>query len=80
MPNMISPLPDWQVLLASGIPGHILTQKILDLLVSAIPTGRTATKVVKANNSDAQWLGQSDYQCDGTADDEEMNAAINALP
>ena len=39
---------------------------------------RTATKIVAANDSLDKTL--ADYVCDGTADQEEINAAINALP
>jgi parallel beta-helix repeat protein len=39
---------------------------------------RTATKIVAANDSLDKSL--ADYVCDGTDDQEEINAAINALP
>ena len=39
---------------------------------------RTATKIVAANDSLDKTM--ADYVCDGTADQEEINAAINALP
>uniref|UniRef100_A0A6M3KBQ2 Pectate lyase n=1 Tax=viral metagenome TaxID=1070528 RepID=A0A6M3KBQ2_9ZZZZ len=41
---------------------------------------RTATKVVAASNADATAKLQADYVCDGTADDVEIQAAINTLP
>uniref|UniRef100_A0A6M3IPM5 Putative structural protein n=1 Tax=viral metagenome TaxID=1070528 RepID=A0A6M3IPM5_9ZZZZ len=39
---------------------------------------RTATKVVAASNASAQCKLQADYVCDGTADDVEIQAAIDA--
>jgi hypothetical protein len=45
-----------------------------------IPTGRTATKVVKASNASSSWNNQADYTCDGTGDNVEIQAALDALP
>ena len=45
-----------------------------------LPTGRTATLVVAASNAPAASKAQADYVCDGTADNVEIQAAINALP
>jgi hypothetical protein len=45
-----------------------------------IPTGRTATYVIAANDAPANVKAQADYVCDGTADNVEIQAAIDALP
>lgn len=39
---------------------------------------RTATYVVAASDSEHRY--EADYRCDGTADDVQINAALNALP
>ncbi len=41
-------------------------------------TGRTATLVVAASDATAAEKAQADYVCDGTADDVEIQAAVNA--
>lgn len=41
---------------------------------------RTATLVVAANDSLAKSKAQADYVCDGTADDVQIQAGIDALP
>jgi hypothetical protein len=41
---------------------------------------RSATLVIAASNSSAKSKAQADYVCDGTADDVEIQAAIDALP
>jgi len=43
-------------------------------------TGRSVTYVVAASDSTASMKNQADYVCDGVADDEEIQAAINNLP
>ena len=43
-------------------------------------TGRCATLTVAANDSSALSKQQADYVCDGTADQVEIQAAIDALP
>ena len=45
-----------------------------------LPTGRTATYVVAASNSSDASKAQADLVCDGTADDVQIQAAIDALP
>jgi len=45
-----------------------------------IPVGRGATYVVAASNAPDHVKAQADYVCDGTADDVEIQAAIDALP
>ncbi len=44
-----------------------------------IPSGRSATYVVAASNAPAHVKAQADYVCDGTADDVEIQAAIDGL-
>lgn len=44
------------------------------------PTGRTATYVIAASDAPAGIKAQADYVCDGTADNVEIQAAIDALP
>jgi len=46
----------------------------------AIPTGRGATFIVAASDSSANSKAQVDYVCDGTDDQVEIQAAIDALP
>jgi hypothetical protein len=43
-------------------------------------TSATPTVTVAASDSDATKAEYADYQCDGTADQTEINNAINALP
>ena len=47
---------------------------------SNIAKGRTATYVVAASDAPAHVKAQADYVCDGTADNVEIQAAIDALP
>jgi len=49
-----------------------------DAVVNAA-VGRTATLVVAASNSSSLAKKQADYVCDGTDDEAEINAAIDAL-
>lgn len=48
--------------------------------LNVVYTGRGATFLVAANDASARSKAQADYVCDGTADDVEIQAAINALP
>jgi len=45
-----------------------------------LPSGRTATLVVAASDSSAKGKANADYVCDGTDDQVEIQAAIDALP
>jgi hypothetical protein len=45
-----------------------------------IPTGRSATYVIAASDALAHVKAQADYVCDGTADNVQIQAAIDALP
>ena len=45
-----------------------------------VPTGRTATFVIAANDSSTLSKEQADYVCDGVEDDVQIQAAIDALP
>ena len=47
---------------------------------SAINAQRSVTFVVAANDSTALGKSHADYTCDGTADEAEINTAIDALP
>lgn len=40
---------------------------------------RGATKIVAASNASAAMIAQSDYQCDGVADEVQINAALASL-
>jgi len=50
------------------------------LLSPASGISRTATLVVAANDSTAKCKSQADYVCDGTSDDVQIQAAVDALP
>jgi hypothetical protein len=43
------------------------------------PTGRGATYVIAASDAPAHVKAQADYVCDGTADDVQIQAAVDAL-
>ena len=79
--------------LAAGEPGYETDTGILkygdgvtayNSLPARVPTSqkttRSATIVIAASNSSAKSKAQADYVCDGIADNEEIMAAINALP
>lgn len=72
---------------------HLTTQQALNVVYNSsaaalniwidtlsVPTGRTATLVVAASNSSVLSKYQADYVCDGTDDQAEIQAAIDALP
>ena len=40
------------------------------------PTGRSAAYVIEASDAHANWSGQTDDLCDGTADQTEINTAL----
>jgi len=44
------------------------------------PVGRGATLTIAASDSSAQSIAQANYICDGTDDDVQIQAAIDALP
>lgn len=44
----------------------------------AIPSGRGATYIVAASDASDESIAQADYVCDGTADDVQIQAAIDA--
>lgn len=69
---------DLQSLLANGAP-LTTAQDLRDFLVSAIPTGRAATKVVASVAASDQQKAQADYVCDGTADQVQIQAALDAV-
>jgi hypothetical protein len=58
-----------------------LVKTELDALAAAVDTiTRSATIVVAASDSSEKSKAQADYVCDGTADNVEIQAAIDALP
>ena len=46
---------------------------------SVYPTGRSATYVIAASDAPAHVKAQADYVCDGTADDVQIQAVIDAV-
>ncbi len=80
MVDTIRTIAALQSVLADNAAGDISAQDVRDFLVSALPTGRAATKVVVASDADSQWTAQADFTCDGTADEVQIQAAIDALP
>lgn len=81
MVDTIRLLTDLQTLLADNASGDISPQDLRDFLVTAVPSGRGATKVVASSDTPDPSLArsQADYVCDGTADQVEINAAIAAV-
>jgi len=79
MPDTIRRLSVLQGLLADNVLGDISPQDVRDFLVSVMPVGRAATKVVAASNSTTIEIANADYVCDSTADNAEVQAAITAL-
>jgi len=79
MADTIRLLAALQTLLADNGTGAISAQDVRDFLVSAIPTGRSATKVVASATATDKQKADADYVCDGTADNVEINTAIQAL-
>jgi len=67
---------------ASGLLGDStnLTFDGTSLQVSGANVTRSATYVVASSDAPAHVKAQADYVCDGTADDVEIQAAIDALP
>lgn len=61
------------------VGNRVLTDNGTQLLVDAYSIPRTATLVVAASNASAQSLAQADYICDGTDDQVQIQAAINAV-
>ena len=80
MADTIRLLAALQALFPDNTTGEISPQDLRDFLVSAMPTGRAATKVVASSTASDLQKAQADYVCDGVADDVEIQAAINALP
>lgn len=79
MADTIRLLAALQTLLADNGTGAISAQDVRDFLVSAIPTGRSATAVVAASGATDKQKADADYVCDGTADNVEINAALTAV-
>lgn len=62
----------------SSTPGSYINQLTVNDLTSDI--GRTVTYSVAASDAPAHVIAQADYVCDGTADEVQIQAAIDALP
>lgn len=58
----------------------LMEDAILKLERKTIYTVRSATLIVAANDSSARSKAQTDYLGDGTADDVQIQAALDALP
>ena len=54
-------------------------QRISTLTLGGVPTGRTASKVVASSSATLLQQAQADYRCTGTADDVQIQLAIDAL-
>lgn len=66
--------------LARGIRwAQLNSADVLDSLRLSLETGRTATLMVAASDASVQEIGQSDYQCNGTDDNVEMQAAADSV-
>lgn len=80
MADTIRLLAALQTLLADNAIGDIGAQDMRDFLVSAIPGGRGPTFLVAATGATDARKASADFVCDGTADDVQIQAAIDALP
>ncbi len=67
-------------LYADNGSGDISPQDGRDFITSAIPSGRGPTFQVAATGATQARKTSSDYECDGTADNVQIQAAIDALP
>src|SRR3989304_3791892 len=76
MADTIRQLAALQALLADNTGGAISPQDLRDFLVSVMPPGRSATKVVTHPAASALRQAQADYAGGGP----DINAAIAALP
>lgn len=86
-------IEDGVIIASTGLPEHNATKHVgsaaraansgvagLDSSGDILhPTGRCATFVVAANDSSALSKQQADYVCDGTADDVQIQAALDAI-
>ncbi len=80
MVDTIRSLSELQALFPDNTTGLVSPQDLRDFLVSAMPTGRTATNVVASSTASDLQRAQADYVCDGTADEVQIQYAIDALP
>ncbi len=64
------------IISCDGAPGSYIGSLTVGTLTA--PTGRSATITIAASDASATVKAQADYVCDGTADDVEIEAAINA--
>src|SRR3990167_284713 len=74
MADTIRQLAALQALLADNTSGAISPQDLRDFLVSALPTGRSATKVAASASASDLRKAQADYVLGGP----DINAAIAA--
>src|SRR5688572_24556893 len=58
--------------------GETITQQDMTDLVDTIPP-RGATLTVAASDATASFKATADYLCDGTADEAQINSALDAL-
>jgi hypothetical protein len=79
MADTVRQLAALQALLPDNTTGDISAQDVRDFLVSAIPTGRSASAVIAASGATDKQKADADYVCDGTADQVEINAALTAV-
>lgn len=73
-------LADILALFPDNASANISEQDLRDFVVSVMPPGRGATQVVAPNDASDLIKSQADYVCDGTADDVQIQAALDALP
>lgn len=73
-------LADILALFPDNASANISEQDLRDFVVSVMPPGRGATQVVASNDASDLIKSQADYVCDGTADDVQIQAALDALP
>ncbi len=66
--------------MATDSATKVPSQQSVKAYVDGLNTGRGATFLVAASDANATIIAQADYVCDGTADDVQIQAAIDALP
>lgn len=71
-----STLPNW---VNGGPPGTPAGATNMLLVNAAIVSAYTPAVIVAAADSSDAWKAHANYQCDGTADDVQIQAAIDAV-
>lgn len=79
MPDTIRQLADLIALFPDNDLGLISAQDLRDFLVSSVPTGRGDTAVVAATGCTSKQKADADFVCDGTDDNVQLQAAIDAV-